>query len=138
VKVLETYDDLAWARSQAKLLATAAYRVTVEVRDPNTGKLLRPEQAFTIELAEGNAQDVDKYLGELADAGHVVRPPPKPKTTRVRRHSNTYYRDLREWCVRENVRSRTDPERYAYESPGGSNNYPDWLCEMYDAALASG
>jgi hypothetical protein len=134
MKILEVYDDLAWLRSEAKIPATEVWTISVSVRDARTGHQARADEAFAIELGEGNGQDVDKYLSELRKAGHDVHVPKPVRETvaRRQRHPPGYCAALREWVVAENIRHRRDPSRLAFETPSGTNSYPKWLCDLYD------
>jgi Lsr2 len=128
MQILERYDDLAWKRSQAKIVADHTLRITV--------------QGVTIELdlAEANYADVTKYLGELAEAGRVV----KGRASSIKGNSKSgnvtrtprENKLLREWCQANGIMARKGRERWAYLTDKANKNYyPQWLWDMYDAAM---
>jgi Lsr2 len=131
MQVLERYDDLAWQRSQAKIVADHTVRITF--------------QGVTIELdlAEANYSDVMKYMGELAEAGRVIKGRAATitkgrsggKSGNITR-SYAENRRLREWCQENGIMAKKGRPRFAYKTDKADKNYyPQWLWDLYDAAM---
>ena len=137
MKVLEVYDDLAFARSQAKLLADVSCKITLEARDARTGRVIKVPETFLLDLGEGNWQDVSKYLGELAEAGKLMQRQPGTQQgksgniSRGRKENDKLHR----WVRDNQVMHRDDPTRMAHLTPSGKAYRPGWLWDMYDAAM---
>jgi hypothetical protein len=137
VKVLEVYDDLAFARSQAKLLADVSCKITLEAKDARTGRMIKVSETFLLDLGEGNWQDVSKYLGELAEAGKLMQRQPGTQQgksgniSRGRKENDKLHR----WVRENQVMHRDDPTRMAHLTPSGKAYRPGWLWDMYDAAM---
>jgi Lsr2 len=129
MQILERYDDLAWKRSQSKIVATHTERFTF--------------RGVTVELdlADANFEDVCKYLTELAEAGTVVRgrvsevkhgPRKSGSVVRTTRENKL----LREWVRSNNIMARKGKPRLAFTTEqSGKYYYPQWLWEQYDMAM---
>lgn len=130
MQILERYDDLAWHRSEAKIQADHTIRLTF--------------QGVTIELdlADANYADVSKYMGELAEAGRVVKG--RASTLKSGHHKSSgnitrsypENKKLREWCHENGIMAKKGRTRYAYKTDKADKNYyPQWLWDLYDAAM---
>jgi Lsr2 len=128
MQILERYDDLAWARSQTKIVATHTERFTYR------------GATVELDLADANYEDVNKYLSELAEAGTIVKG--RAATIRNPSKSGNITRSyaenkaLREWCRNNRVMARKGRERFAYLTEVANKNYyPKWLWDLFDAAM---
>jgi hypothetical protein len=126
--IMERYDDLAWKRSEAKIVATETVRFTY--------------RGVTVELdlAEANYADVNKYMEELAEAGTIVKGrkgdiKSGPRSSGNVTRTTAENKNLREWVRANNIMARKGKPRLAYRTEiSGKYYYPQWLWDLYDAA----
>jgi len=121
------YDDKAWPE---RVEADEVVRVTI-VRQPVSGG--DPHKRTTeLYLTGANAAALDKALDPWFEAGHRPGKPEAPVRTRRK-----YLEDVRGYVDAHGLKTK-DGKRPAYESPGGSFNYPDPLLAGFDAWEAAG
>lgn len=135
------YDDQHWPE---QVRADEVVRVTI-VRQPVAGgdPVKRTAELY---LTGAHAAQLDGELDGWFEIGHRPgstsagdrEPSRKNWAGGSRRASVDRHREIREFIAERDIRSRVDPARLAFETPGGKASYPEWAVELYDQWVADG